>query len=100
MPSMQKAYDKFKGDGFEILSYSLDATREVVDKFRKERYPMPWLHSIDPDLKEWDSQMVKDFDVGGIPRAVLVDANGMIIAKDQDARADKLEETLEKVLHK
>jgi thiol-disulfide isomerase/thioredoxin len=100
MPSMQKAYEKFKNDGFEILSYSIDATREVVEKFRKERYPMPWLHAIDPDLKEWDSQMVKDFDVGGIPRAVLVDANGIIIAKDQDARSDKLEETLARALHK
>ena len=40
-PYLQKAYDQFHNKGFEILSYSLDASREVVVRFRKERFPMP-----------------------------------------------------------
>ena len=55
---------------------------------------MPWLHAIDPQLRELQSPMAKDFEVLSIPRVVLVDATGTVVAIDQEARGSKLEESL------
>ncbi|MDA2929462.1 hypothetical protein MYX84_05870 [Acidobacteria bacterium AH-259-O06] len=54
---------------------------------------MPWLHAIDPE-QGFDSQIVKDLEVYGIPTAVLVGPNGKILA----AGIEKLEEHLEAML--
>ena len=70
----------------KILSYSIDTNRDAVGKFRKERFRMPWLHAIDPQLRELQSPMAKDFEVLSIPRVVLVDATGTVVAIDQEAR--------------
>ena len=53
---------------------------------------MPWLHAIDPQLRELQSPMARDFDVLSLPRPVLVDASGTIVAVDDDCRGSKLEE--------
>ena len=55
---------------------------------------MPWLHAIDPQLREQQSPMAKDFEVLGLPRPLLVDATGTIVAIDDECRGAKLEELL------
>jgi thiol-disulfide isomerase/thioredoxin len=98
MPVLERAYKRFAVAGFEILSYSVDSNAEVVKRFRAERFPMPWLHAIDPEGKALDSSMAKLFQVGAIPRGILVDADGKIIAADDDIRGSKLEQRLEQLL--
>lgn len=93
-PYLHKAYENFKDKGFEILSYSIDPSRELVLRFRKGKFPMPWYHAIDPKFQTMDSQMVKQFEVFGIPSAFLVDEYGKIIATTEDLRGEKLEHTL------
>jgi thiol-disulfide isomerase/thioredoxin len=97
-PGLTKLYEKYRNNGFEILSYSIDSNADLVRQFRKERFPMPWLHAIDPELREIQSPMAKDFEVISIPRPLLVDANGTIIATDQECRGAKLEELLHRIL--
>jgi thiol-disulfide isomerase/thioredoxin len=97
LPGLTRLYEKYHGQGFEILSYSIDSNRDVIRQFRKER-TMPWLHAIDPQFRELQSPMAKDFDVLAIPRAVLADANGIVIATDQECRGSKLEELLKRLL--
>ena len=97
-PGLTKLYEKYQRQGFEILSYSIDTNRDAVSKFRKERFRMPWLHAIDPQLRELQSPMAKDFEVLSIPRVVLVDATGTVVAIDQEARGSKLEELLKRLL--
>ena len=97
-PGLTKLYEKYQRQGFEILSYSIDTNRDAVGKFRKERFRMPWLHAIDPQLRELQSPMAKDFEVLSIPRVVLVDATGTVVAIDQEARGSKLEESLKRLL--
>jgi len=97
IPFMQSAYDKFHERGFEILSYSADASREIVAEFRKERYPMPWLHAIDRELREGKSPIFTDFDAFGFPTSVLIDGrSGNVLAANDDLRGEKLEATLER----
>ena len=97
-PGLTWLYEKYRKEGFEILSYSIDSKAERVRQFRKERFPMTWLHAIDPELREIQSPMARDFEVVSIPRPVLVDASGTIIATDLECRGTKLEELLKRVL--
>lgn len=97
-PHLQKAYDKYHDKGFEILSFSVDASREVVERFRKERFAMPWLHSIDPQLRATGSEMAKLFEVYFYPTAFLVDASGKIIATTESLRGEKLGRVLSELL--
>ncbi len=99
MPYLHRAYERFRGKGFEILSYSLDSNREVVTNFRKRKQtPMTWLHAIDPQLREMNDEIAKQFELIGIPVAVLVDSNGKILATHLDLEGDKLEKMLAGIL--
>jgi thiol-disulfide isomerase/thioredoxin len=94
MPNLHQEYEKFKAQGFEILSVSLDESPEVVNEFRKEKWKMPWLHSLltsSPDVK-------KQFEIIGIPRAVLIDRDGRIVATDRELRGRNLDQTLTQLL--
>ncbi len=94
MKSLHKAYDKFKDKGFEILSISSDMNAETVAKFRKERWAMPWKNSLIKGEK--DKKIQTDFEVTGIPKPILVSADGKILAMQGDLRGENLEKTLSK----
>ena len=96
MENLHKAYEKFKSKGFEILSLSFDGKLEDVVKFRKNRWKMPWFNSLIE--KGFDNDIVKQFDIIGVPTPILVDKTGKIIALNEDVRGEKLEKVLEKVL--
>lgn len=100
LPFVTKAYDKFHENGFEVLSYSIDSNKDLVSKFRKTKFAMPWLQAIDPALKAIDSEMARLFQIWSLPRALLVDKNGIILAIDGDIEGEKLEILLEKLLTK
>ena len=95
---LTKLYEQFHSRGFEILSYSIDSKADVVRQFRKDRFAMAPLHSIDPDLRETQSPTAKDFEVISIPSPVLIGADGIIIATDEACRGAKLEELLKRLL--
>lgn len=93
-PYLHQAYDRFHDKGFEILSFSIDSSTERILRSRKAKFPMPWLHAIDPRFRTTDSEMVKQFEVFGIPAAFLVDRSGKIIATTEALRKEKLLEVL------
>jgi thiol-disulfide isomerase/thioredoxin len=97
-PGLTKLYQQYHDRGFEILSYSIDSNTDLVRQFRKDRFALPWLHAIDPELREIQSPMAKDFEVIAIPRPLLVGRDGTIIATDQECRGAKLEELLKRLL--
>lgn len=78
-PNVKKVYDKYHEKGFEILGVSLDKAMQ------------PWLNAIGQDglewrhvsdLKFWSSPVVAEYQVTGIPHTVLVDPEGIIVAKN------------------
>lgn len=96
MPELHTAYTEFGGDNFEILSISFDGAPEDVAKFRKKKWDMPWLHAFAEG--NFQSDLAKVFEVTGIPKPILVDPDGMIIATEGDLRGPKLSHTLARYL--
>jgi thiol-disulfide isomerase/thioredoxin len=94
MENLQRAYERFKSKNFEILSLSLDQKPEDVVKFRQDKWKMPWLHTFVTN----DRDLTTAFEVVAIPRPLLVDATGKIVAMEGDLRGSRLEVTLAKFL--
>ena len=93
IPNVVQAYQNFKDKNFVILGVSLDKEKE------------PWLKAIKndkldwaqvSDLKYWDSEVVPLYKIEGIPFNVLIDPNGIIIAKE--LRGSALQDKLRSVL--
>lgn len=94
-PNVVAAYNKFKDKNFTILGVSLDRPGDkdawlgavAADK-------LSWTNIS--DLSFWNSPVVKDYKIEGIPYNVLVDPSGKIIATS--LRGDALEAKLTEVL--
>ncbi len=99
MPVLHAAYEKYGPAGFTILSVSFDDAPEDVVRFRSETaWSMPWIHAFVGD--DWTSDIVTAFQIPGLPRTVLVDRNGVIVAVDTDLRGERLDQTLSDVMSK
>lgn len=92
-PNVVAAYNKFKDKGFDILSVSLDNSREKW-LAAIEKDGLTWHHIS--DLKGWGSAPAQIYKVTGIPFTMLVDKEGKIIAKN--LRGAALEQKLQEIL--
>jgi thiol-disulfide isomerase/thioredoxin len=93
MPNLHSAYERFKNSGFEILSISFDQSVDHIAGFRAGEWKMPWLHAFAEGMFESDIAAI--FEVSGIPKPILVDPEGVIVAVGPELRGAKLEKTLE-----
>jgi len=94
MPNVVKAYAKFKDKGFEIFGVSLDKEKERwVEAIAKDGITWPQVS----DLMQWESSVVKLYNIQGIPYTVLLDKEGKILAKN--LRGEELEKKLTEVLN-
>ncbi|MFT6137070.1 MAG: thiol-disulfide isomerase/thioredoxin [Salibacteraceae bacterium] len=88
---------KFKGaKGFEIYSVSLD---RAVGPWKAAiiQDNLNWEYHVS-DLQFWNNKAARDYQVEGIPTNFLIDANGVIIAKN--LRGSGLHLALDKVVEK
>ncbi len=93
-PNVVKAYHQFKDKNFDILGVSLDRTKaDWVQAIAEDG--LVWNHVS--DLKYFESQAARDYNINGIPFSILVDPAGMIIAKN--LRGDGLHKKLAEVLN-
>ena len=92
-PNVVKAFKRFSNKKFTILGVSLDKDKSDWIKAINDD-GLSWNHVS--DLKFWDSEVVSPYNIEGIPFNVLVDPNGIIVAKD--LRGEQLAATLEKFL--
>ena len=76
-PFLQQAYSTYQSKGFEIFSISLD---KDVNTWKNgiEQYQLPWNHV----LESQNGDASKTYDVTGIPKTLLIDKEGKIIAVD------------------
>lgn len=94
MPNVVKAYAKFKAKGFEIFGVSLDSDKDRwVEAIAKDGITWPQVS----DLQKWGSEVVRLYNIQGIPYTVLLDKEGKIIAKN--LRGEELEKKLAEVLN-
>lgn len=94
MPALHSVYEKFKNKNFVVLSVSFDRQAADVTKFRGGKFKMPWIHSFSEGV--WESEAAKVFEVSGIPKPILIDPNGKIVALENELRSENLEKTLAK----
>ena len=79
MPNVVAAYNNYKNKGFEVVGVSLDKENEKWLQGIKE-LNMTWPQMS--DLKFWETPVVEQYAFRGIPHTVLLDKDGIIIAKD------------------
>jgi|GEM_PF-422272 len=96
LPYVHKAWERFKGENFEILSFSLDKNAADIAPFRQTKQPMPWKHAFLPGMK--NHPIADAYGAAGIPKYVLVGPDGKILAADGDLRGETLEAALAKFL--
>ncbi|MEM6523718.1 MAG: TlpA disulfide reductase family protein [Bacteroidota bacterium] len=94
-PNVVRMYNKYNEQGFEVFGVSLDRNRA------------DWLQAIEQDglhwtqvsdLKYWQSDAAKLYNISAIPFALLLDPEGRIIGKN--LRGKQLENKLEEIFSK
>jgi peroxiredoxin len=76
MPSMEKLYQKFKGENFEILAVSIDETgqKAVAPFMKKTRLTFPALIDAEGTIKS-------TYKITGVPESFIIDKQGFLINK-------------------
>lgn len=92
-PNVVAAFNKYKDKNFTILGVSLDKEKEPWVKAISDDQ-LFWNHAS--DLKFWNSSVVPLYAIEGIPFNVLLDPNGIVIAKD--LRGEELHKKLEELI--
>jgi peroxiredoxin len=83
-PNLVRMYNAYKSKGFDIFSVSLDDNREAWVKAINDD-KLLWTHVS--DLQKWNSSVVSQYNIEGIPFTVLLDKEGKIIAKNLRGKA-------------
>jgi peroxiredoxin len=93
MPNVVAAYNAYKDKGFGIIGVSLDNN---VDKWKDAITNLNITWPQMSDLKGWENEAAKLYGVNSIPATVLVNREGIIVARNLrgEAIAEKLAELL------
>lgn len=74
-----KLYDKYKAQGFEIYSVSVDdEKRDWVKAIEKDK--ITWLQVNDP--RSWGAQSAVNWNISVLPSTFLIDKQGDVVAID------------------
>ncbi len=94
-PNVVANYNLYKNRRFAVLGVSLDrATSRDAWLKAIENDHLTWAQVS--DLKFWDNEVARLYDVQAVPQNLLIDPEGRIIAKN--VRGEKLGQTLARVL--
>ena len=93
LPNIKSAYKKYKDQGFEIVSISLDSDRRKFKSF-VSRQKMDWYHVMDGG--GWSTRLAKKYNIRSIPAMFLIDTEGVCIS--DSARGRRLATAIEKAL--
>lgn len=92
-PNVVALYNKYKNDGFTVMSVSLDKSKEAW-LAAIEADGLVWPNHVS-DLQYWQSKAAKIYGVSGIPFTVLIDKEGNII--QTNLRGQALETELARI---
>lgn len=92
-PNLVRAYNSYKQKNFTVLGISLDRDKPKWLKAISDDQ-LTWQHVS--DLKFWENEVAKLYQVSSIPQNFLLDPEGKIIGKN--LRGEALGEFLEKTL--
>jgi peroxiredoxin len=92
-PNVVKAYKKYHSKGFEILGVSLDDNSNKW-KTAIEADNLTWKHVS--ELKGWQSDVCRKYNINSIPFSILLDKEGKIVATN--LRGEELDKKLKELL--
>ncbi|UII19009.1 TlpA disulfide reductase family protein [Fulvivirga ligni] len=78
-PNLKKIYSKLQDQNFEIVGISLDESKKPWEN-AIEKDELPWIHIS--QLRGFKSDIAKHYGITAIPQNMLVDPEGIIIAKN------------------
>jgi peroxiredoxin len=92
-PTVVRAYEKYKSQGFEVFSVSLDSN---ADKWKKaiEKDGLVWPNHV-CDMAGWKNAASRAYGISSIPHTMLIDRDGIIIRTH--LRGPSVEAELEKL---
>lgn len=96
MEELHQIYDNYKDKNFTIVSICLGDPIDVVKRFWKEKWTMPWHNVLLSD--GWENSIAKSFEVKGIPNLVLLNPEGNIIENNDSFRNEKIEKIVSNYL--
>ena len=77
-PELVKIYKKYHNKGFEILGVSLDASHDNwVKAIKDDKLTWPQVS----DLKDWENEVGRMYNINSVPQNIFVDQNGIIVGK-------------------
>ncbi|MGC3990245.1 MAG: redoxin domain-containing protein [Chthoniobacteraceae bacterium] len=93
MPNVKAVYEKYHGQGLEIIGVSLDQELAALQGYtRSEKIPWPQYF----DGQGFDNKLAQKYGIMMIPSNFLLDQTGKILAKD--LRGDDLQAAVAKAL--
>jgi thiol-disulfide isomerase/thioredoxin len=92
-PNIKAAYDRFHGEGFEIIGISLDRSRRDLTAYL-ERENIAWPNLFD---QEQPLSLAEKFSIDSIPAFFLIDRSGRVAAINP--RGPELHRQIERLLN-
>ncbi len=93
-PNVVAAYNKYHQKNFTILGVSLDQAKAAwINAINMDG--LTWTHIS--DLKGWNNEVAEKFKITSIPQNILIDPNGIIIAKN--LRGEALNQKLDQLFN-
>jgi alkyl hydroperoxide reductase subunit AhpC len=79
IPHLQQLYDKYKNQGLDIISISVDTDKDAWYK-KCKTLALPWQQLIDNNIKtEAEKSIIKYYNANTIPFNILIDQEMKII---------------------
>jgi thiol-disulfide isomerase/thioredoxin len=99
VPNILANYAAYRDKGFEVLGINLnkhDERADVESYMQQTGFTFPSLFSQDPSASGWENPMGRKYGITAIPRAILVDKDGVIVSAE--ARGQELGSQLQRLL--
>ncbi len=84
LPKVKRTYQKYKDQGFEIVSISLDTNRSKFKSFVRSK-GMSWHHVMEGG--GWKTRLAGKYGIRSIPAMFVLDPSGVCIAENVRGRA-------------
>ena len=83
LPVIRELYERYRGEGLQVVGISLDSDRSALTQYVGENN-LNWPHVFadQPQQLGWDNPIAKYYSVTSIPRAFLLDPEGIVVAAD------------------
>ena len=78
--NVERAYQKYHHQGFEVIGVSLDSTKQDLEKFLADRkLPWPQIFFDERGKRSWSNPLAEWYGISAIPSTFLIDRSGRLV---------------------